>query len=835
MEKRPDSPKTLTAVYLIDNNDEVMEQHTLFYRQPAQTWLEALPIGNGRTAAMIFGDPACEHLQINDVTAWSGSPDSADRDPHIAPADAERIITEAREAVWRGEYELADGAVKRLQHRHSQAYAPFADLTFTVEGGVKSASFQRLLDLRNATHTAYSVSAGSTPIRLHTEAFASYPDGVISYHWASSKTATVSGRVTSPLRVTEHVAELTPTTAQVGLLVQLPSDIVPPHDGDSDPVRYDDNPNSALRGAILVDLLTNGTAEIDRGNGLWRVRDATTITLTITTRTTFSHLGSPPAGDAHTCLEICRDRIRAVHALGEDELYRRHLADYAPLYGRTTLSFAPHAPTRAPSSERDTGDRLRAIETSSTPVAHDPAFLALLFHYGRYLLICSSRAGGVPANLQGIWNDSLQPPWSSNYTVNINLQMNYWMVEPANLRECLPPLVELIETLSRTGRRPARDLYGSNGWVCHHNSDIWGYPWPVGNTTHEPKWAFWPMAGVWLVHQIWEHHRYGASERFAQDTLWPLLTGALTFVLDWVTEDPNGVVAFAPSTSPENVFLSPHGTAVSCGNTSTIDLTLARNACRMAIELAPTCAGENDPLVQRAGDLLSRLPDPPIDSSGRVGEWREEHPEVEHDHRHLSHLLAFYPGSFPQTETMRQAVIASLRGRQDESTGWSLAWKLALWARIGDEAKVRDILSLLLRPAGGKDVPFSGGLYPNLFGAHPPFQIDGNLGYVAGMCEVLLQSHGDTIKLLPALPPELADGEVEGLRARPGLEIAMRWGEGELIDVTLRAERATACGDYQLHCHRLVATVEVGLRAERFPFSCFHPASAPSTPAGAPL
>ena len=516
------------------------------------------------------------------VPGGPGAPQSADRSPHLSRDKAAAILNEAREAVWAQAFPLADRAVRRLQHRHSQAFLPFADVriartdTHDTHNAADSAdSFRRSLDLRTATHRAHRRDVGDHGYDdVHTEAFASHPDNVVSYIRRSSSPQTLSMTLTSPLLVLDtHVSV---DDGRLRLFLRLPSDVAPPHDASPSPVEYDDRPGAASRGAVVVAVETDGTLTVeDPSECRCVVHDCTVLRCLLTTETTFQGLGRPLQGDAARCGTVCEERLDAALGRPQEELYQRHLNDYQPLYRRTVLCLgrADTPAGNAPFDEEPSGDagasdtpkdgpraaddtatdeRLAAVEAAdASPGATDPALVALLFHYGRYLLISASRSGGVPANLQGIWNDSLQPPWSSNYTTNINLEMNYWMVEPANLRECVGPLFDLVTTLSRTGRRPAAELYGCEGWVAHHNSDIWGYPWPVGNTTHDPKWAFWPMAGLWLLHHLWDHYRFGASDRFVRETMWPVLRGAAQFAVAWPVDAPDGTLATAPSTSPE--------------------------------------------------------------------------------------------------------------------------------------------------------------------------------------------------------------------------------------------------------------------------------------------
>jgi alpha-L-fucosidase 2 len=806
----------------------VHTEHILEYDAPAADWLEALPLGNGRLAAMVFGgqtlagNPApagtLEHrFQLNDGSAWSGSPLSQDLEPTFSRERADRILATCRRLISEGDYAAAHESLKELQHRHSQSYLPFADLFLTVApsevlGSVPGTGnppkdYRRILDLARALNsTSYSVDGH----RVRVEAFASHDPSVlvISVETDAPGGLDLALRLESQLRILRRSS----SPALAALELKMPSDVGPSHDGGL--VEYSEDDSLSLQGAVAVAWEHDGNAAEppadktdDGGLAATGVRHAV---IWVTTETTFMGLGKRPEGTSSEAAAAARRTLSAAMASGRDVLLARHEDSHTRLYESCRVSLDVPAWTGT-----NTGQRLLAANAHPDgALAADPGLAALLFNYGRYLLISSSRTApqgsrkgtawrGTPANLQGIWNDQLCAPWSSNFTTNINLQMNYWGAEPTGLAECAGPLFALVEAMQETGAPTAQEYYGARGWAVHHNSDIWGYSKPVGHGAHSPEWSYWPMAGLWLVRHLWEHLRFGAGDiaagaGFARDAAWPAIRGAAEFALDLLVEFPDGTVGTSPSTSPENSFTVPlhaggSGRA-SVAESSTLDLALIRDVFGMLASLAEDLGLESDPVVAEARAVLPRLPEPSVGRGGRLREWLADPPEWEPEHRHVSHLYVAYPGDLPLTPELEAAVGLSLDGRGDESTGWSLAWKILLRARLRQPGKVSDLLRLYFRDMATDRGGQGGGLYPNLFGAHPPFQIDGNFGFVAGLAECLLQSHRlaegvPEIELLPALPPELPDGVAHRLRARPAVEVDLEWRDGRLVAATLASAR----------------------------------------------
>ena len=755
-------------------------EHVLESDGPADAWTAALPLGNGHLGAMCFGGTEVDRFSINDDTAWSGSPANQYEHGAVSAKNARATLEQARRAVRAGDHRAADAAVRRLQQRYSQAYMPFADLALTLRSnpGVDAcfgpvSEYRRRLDLRRAVH---SVSWRREGLSIERTTIVSRPHDILAIRTrvASSGVVDLTAELSSQVRVLE-------TSIIGGALVlelQFPADVAPTHERVDMPISYADDPLAAVRGIIAARWVHDGVV-VDAVDGFraCAVRD---VVLYVATATTFTAIGSMP----DRTLDEARRHVlgtleRAVKA-GYQTVASDHQRDHQGLYGRVDLRFGgPRG------DEMTTSARLaRAFAHERHPLAAEPKLAATLFNFGRYLLITGSRPGTLPANLQGIWNDRLQPPWSSNYTLNINTQMNYWPAEAVDLAECHEPLFALTEALARPGSEMATRLYAAPGWAAHHNSDAWAFVSPVGMGRGNPAWAFWPMAGLWLVRHFGEHLAHGAPDTFAERA-WPIVHGAVAFALAWADDLPDGSLAPLLSTSPEAEFALSGGGTAAVATASTMDVELMRDAFSIFLRLARQLGRDGDPLTRAAAVAMARLPRRPITGDGVIGEWADGLVAADPHHRHLSMLYGLYPGEREFDERERAAARASLDRRGDDSTGWSLAWKMCLRARLGQSDKVEDLLALVFRDAEQSHGSWAGGLYPNLFSAHPPFQIDGNLGYVAAVVECLVQSHDGRITLLPAVPPVLGTGSVTGLVARPGVKVAIRWRRGRLVSARI--------------------------------------------------
>jgi alpha-L-fucosidase 2 len=753
----------------------------LHYNQPAVEWTEALPIGNGTLGAMVFGRVDSELIQLNEATLWSGGPVQKNVNPN-----AFQNLALIREALKAEDFDKAYTLAKNMQGAYSESFMPLGDLLLTQDlGGKKTDFYNRSLDIQTGLAvTNFKVDG----VNYKREIFASAPAQCIVMKLSADqlKKLSVSIDASSLLKNQKLVQN-----NSLVLKGKAPSHSDPNYiDYNKEPIIYDDPAGCrGMRFELIVKPIAKDGAVSCEGNKIV-IKNASEIILFISAATSFNGFDKCPDSQGKDEHAFAENPIKKASVKKYDNLVKEHLQDFQKFSNRVSLQLNEKETNK---SDLPTDIRLEKYDKGEK----DSGLEALFFQYGRYLLISSSRTHNAPANLQGIWNNKLRAPWSSNYTTNINLQMNYWPVESASLSELFFPLDDFVKNVSVTGAETAKSYYHANGWVLHHNSDMWAMANPVGDFGKgDPMWANWYMGANWLSRHLWEHYQYTGDREYLKK-VYPIIKGAAEFTLDWLQQDKNGYLVTMPSTSPENKYYYDGKKGGVVTTSSTMDMGIIKDLFENASEASKILNADSD-FRQKVDKAANQLLPFQIGAKGQLQEWYKDFEDEDPHHRHTSHLYALHPANLIsplKTPDLAAAAKKTLELRGDDGTGWSLAWKVNMWARLLDGNHAYKLFKNQLRLTKDNDIQYRrrGGCYPNLFDAHPPFQIDGNFAGTAGVIEMLMQSQNNEIHLLPALPDDWKEGEIKGITAKGNFTLNIKWNGGKMIQTKIVSNIGGKC------------------------------------------
>ena len=736
----------------------------LWYNKPATAFEESLPIGNGKLGALIYGGANNDSIYLNDITLWTGKPVNREEG-----GDAYKWIPKIREALFKEDYKAADSLQLHVQGHNSEYYQPLAIINIKDANKGQFSNYKRELSLDNAMAALSYTREG---IKYQREYFASHPDKMIAIRLTASQKKAINCDISLTSLIPHQVKASNKQLTITGHAMGKPE-------------------NSTHFCSILSIKNEDGT--ITASDSTLHLQGVSEAVIYLVNETSYNGFDKHPVKEGAPYIEKVNDNAWHLVNYTYPELKQRHITDYQNIFNR-----AKFALKGAKFDNRRTTDQQLFDYTEKEE--QNPYLEMLYFQYGRYLLISCSRTPGIPANLQGLWAPARKSPWRGNYTININLEENYWPAEVTNMSELVMPVDGLVKAMSVTGKYTAKHYYGiENGWCGGHNTDAWAMTNPVGTKKESPKWSNWNMGGAWLVQTLWDHYDYTRDKEYLRHTAYPLMKGAADFMLDWMIENPKkpGELITAPCTSPEAEYITDKGYQGCSFYGGTADLAILRELFKNTLKGAQILGIDQD-YQAKLQDAINRLHPYQIGKRGNLQEWYYDWEDQDWHHRHQSHLLGlhpFYQISLDKTPDLAAAAAKTLEIKGDFSTGWSTGWRISLWARLHRADKSYSMIRKLLNYVhpgnynNPKNRP-SGGTYPNLFDAHPPFQIDGNFGGTAGVCEMLMQCDGETMHLLPALPKEWPAGEIKGIKARGNYEIDLVWNNGKVSKVSITSKNA---------------------------------------------